>query len=61
MNDLLRDYVERQSEDVSTDLVARHANLIYAAARRIVREPQLALDVAQTVFIHLALHLVNRG
>jgi RNA polymerase sigma factor (sigma-70 family) len=54
MNELLRDYVERQSEKAFTELVALHVNLVYGTALRIVREPQLAQDVAQSVFIQLA-------
>jgi RNA polymerase sigma factor (sigma-70 family) len=52
--DLLRDYVERQSEQAFAELVARHLPGVLATAQRLVREPQAAADVAQTVFIQLA-------
>lgn len=52
--DLLREYVESQSEQAFAELVTRHINLVYATALRIVGESQMAHDVAQTVFIRLA-------
>jgi RNA polymerase sigma factor (sigma-70 family) len=52
--ELLREYVERQSEMAFAELVTRHVNLVYATALRILGESQMAQDVAQTVFIRLA-------
>ena len=52
--ELLRAYAEQGAEDAFTDLVNRHINLVYAAALRQVRDPDTAVEIAQSVFIILA-------
>lgn len=53
-HELLRRYADLGSDDAFTELVNRHCNLVWAAARRISGDGELARDVAQTVFSDLA-------
>jgi DNA-directed RNA polymerase specialized sigma24 family protein len=52
--DLLRRFARENSQDAFTEIVRRHVNLVYSAALRQVRSPQLAEEVAQSVFTDLA-------
>ncbi len=51
---LLRDYAEHGDEAAFRELAARHTDLIYSSALRQVGSPDLACDVAQSVFTDLA-------
>jgi len=51
---LLRDYAAGQSEAAFTELVRRHVDLVFSAARRMTGEEQSARDATQAAFIALA-------
>ena len=51
---LLREYARRGSESAFREIVVRHTDLIYSSALRQVTSPDLARDVAQSVFTDLA-------
>ncbi|MDQ6632495.1 MAG: sigma-70 family RNA polymerase sigma factor, partial [Verrucomicrobiota bacterium] len=52
--DLLREYSEQDCEEAFATVVKRHLDLVYSAALRQVRAPQLAEEVAQSVFTDLS-------
>ena len=51
---LLARYTRQQAEDAFAEIVRRHLDLVFSAALRQVRSPQLAEEVAQSAFTDLA-------
>jgi RNA polymerase sigma factor (sigma-70 family) len=51
---LLRDYAERGTEAAFGEIAARYTDLVFSAALRQVNSPDLAADLAQSVFTNLA-------
>jgi len=51
--DLLREYLERGSDDAFRMLVERHSGMVHAVALRVVRDKAQAQEVTQAVFVIL--------
>jgi RNA polymerase sigma factor (sigma-70 family) len=51
---LLERYTRQHAEDAFSEIVRRHLDLVFSAALRQVRSPQLAEEVAQSAFTDLA-------
>jgi len=52
--ELLERYTRQNAEDAFAEIVRRHLDLVFSAALRQVRSPQLAEEVAQSAFTDLA-------
>jgi RNA polymerase sigma factor (sigma-70 family) len=56
---LLRDYARERSEVAFAQLVERHIDFVYSAARRMLPDAELAKDVTQLVFLAAAKNASN--
>ena len=52
--ELLQQFARDHAPDAFTEIVRRHLNLVHSAALRQARSPQLAEEIAQSVFADLA-------
>lgn len=51
--ELLESFIAKQGDDAFRQLVARHLTMVFATARRMLRDPHHAEEVAQSVFLLL--------